>query len=200
MNDIHITLIDLTKELPKAWAIEFDGLPVAIKVGSLFDLSADAVVSPANSFGHMDGGLDGKLRDFFGLEIENRVQHRITSEFNGELLVGQAVVTSTNNPQFQYLITAPTMRVPSDVSHSINAYLAMCAILRTAIAHPNIKTVVISGLCSLSGRMKPGVVARQMAAAYRKVLCRDFNYPHWRYERDFEEYLKCKTDYLPDPR
>lgn len=199
MKDIHITLVGLRADLPREWKKEFKNLPVEIKTGDLFDLSADAVVSPANSFGYMDGGLDGKLRDFFGIEIERKVQHTIKTQYNGELLVGQAIVTTTDHPQYKSLITAPTMRVPADVSDSINAYLAMKAIIQTAIAHPNINSFVCSGLCSLSGQMRPEVVARQMAAAYRKVILNDFVYRHWRYEKYLEDYLKCLTPFEPDP-
>ncbi|HWA83633.1 MAG TPA: hypothetical protein VG820_09380 [Fimbriimonadaceae bacterium] len=44
--------------------------------GNLLDVAADAYVSPANSFGIMDGGIDIVLRDRFPL-VESRVQDAI---------------------------------------------------------------------------------------------------------------------------
>ena len=47
--------------------------------------------------------------------------------------MGQSFITDTGHERFPQLITAPTMRVPSDVSDSINTYLAFKAILFTAL-------------------------------------------------------------------
>src|SRR5262249_36504621 len=41
---------------------------VEASAGDYFDQPADAMVSPANSFGIMDGGLDLAIRDQLGLE------------------------------------------------------------------------------------------------------------------------------------
>jgi hypothetical protein len=41
--------------------------------------------------------------------------------------------------------------------------------------------------------------ARQMAAAYKRTVQHKYIYSHWRHDRDFEEYLKCKIDHVPDP-
>jgi O-acetyl-ADP-ribose deacetylase (regulator of RNase III) len=49
----------------------------------------------------------------------------------GELLVGQAMVLETGDRQIPFLISAPTMRIPTNfnIDTSVNAYLAMKAIL-----------------------------------------------------------------------
>lgn len=69
---IQLHLRDLSRALVAAWRQEFTGIPgVSISQGDIFsersgpvsagdpiDIRADAVVSPANSFGFMDGGID----------------------------------------------------------------------------------------------------------------------------------------------
>jgi O-acetyl-ADP-ribose deacetylase (regulator of RNase III) len=90
------------------------------------------VVSPANSFGFMDGGIDWRYSERFGWQLMERLQQVIKGEdYFGELLVGQAIILETNDEmkKIPYLISAPTMRVPLDVSNSPNAYLAFKATL-----------------------------------------------------------------------
>ena len=192
-------LIATDENLYAAWQVEFSNYHnVSIQHCSIFDLSADAIVSPANSFGIMDGGLDGKLRDFFGMEIENRVRRQVKERYSGEVPVGCAFSVLTNHPQFTYLISAPTMRVPEDVATSVNAYLAMRAILIEAKTNPEINSVAIPGLCSLSGRMPLNVVARQMRVAFDVIETKKISYSHWREEKQLQNYMHCRTNQLPD--
>ena len=197
MTKAFIRIIDINKTLISHLKDEFKHSTVNIIEGDIFDYNADAIVSPANSFGYMDGGLDGKLKTFFGLPIETKVRQKINADHNGELLVGQTAVVETDNEAFPFLIVAPTMRVPSDVSESINAYLAMRAVLFTAIENKMISTIIIPGLCSLSGRMAPHTVARQMRAAYDYAILGSYRFSHWRFEKEFEAYLKSKLDQTP---
>ena len=54
-----IVLIDRNPKLVEAWQQAFAVFPeVETLTGDYFQLPADALVSPANSFGIMDGGLD----------------------------------------------------------------------------------------------------------------------------------------------
>lgn len=69
---IEIHLRDLGKPLIEAWNREFAGIdsvrtscgdifstkPGQVNVDDPIDVKADAIVSPANSFGFMDGGID----------------------------------------------------------------------------------------------------------------------------------------------
>jgi O-acetyl-ADP-ribose deacetylase (regulator of RNase III) len=72
-------------------------LPNVIEVAhrSIVDRPADAVVSPANSFGFMDGGVDWAYLQFFGEELQTRVQMVIRLQKFQELPVGGAVVVPT---------------------------------------------------------------------------------------------------------
>ena len=192
-----IQLIDINPEMVGAWRNEFGSYSdIKISTGSIFELEADAIVSPANSFGIMDGGLDGKIRDFFSIEIEEKVRQKISLDHAGELPVGVAISTSIENRKFRYLITAPTMRVPEIVASTQNAYLAMRAILLEA-KRIGVQKISIPGLCALSGQMPVIVVARQMRIAYDKVVLRRINYTHWREEKALQNYMACITNELP---
>ena len=78
--------------------------------------------------------------------MQHRLQALIRVDYDGELPVGQAAIIKTlssndndkkfENPKFnegkliKYLVSAPTMRVPMDVIHTVNAYLAFRAVIR----------------------------------------------------------------------
>ena len=194
---ISLTLIDRDEHLVRAWEAQFRGLPVTVLHGDVFEQSADAVVAPSNSFGQMDSGLEAKLRALFGRDVEDRIRDRIRDEFFGELLVGQAIATRADHPRFTWVITAPTMRHPSEVRETINAYLAMRAVLRVARATEDIATVLCTGMCARTGQMPPARVARQMRAAFDRVMYGAYGYTHWRYERDFEGFLRGARETPP---
>ena len=180
-----------------AWRDEFLHYSnVDIFEKSIFNITADAIVSPANSFGIMDGGLDGKLRDYFGKDIEEKVRSRIRDEYHGELPVGNAITIRTNHNKFKFLISAPTMRVPENIATTQNAYLAMRAILIECLNN-NFNSVAIPGLGALSGQMSYNVVARQMRVAYDKIINRSIIYTHWREEKELQIYMKCEMNHLP---
>jgi O-acetyl-ADP-ribose deacetylase (regulator of RNase III) len=116
--------------MANAWQEAFDGIAnVDIPVGDILEAVADAVVSPSNSFGYMDGGIDSAYRGFFGVEIETRLQAHIGTMYEGELPVGQAIVLETGHGAIPFLVAAPTMRVPSNVDDTVNVYLAFRAAL-----------------------------------------------------------------------
>lgn len=103
---------------------------VSVFKGSIFDVDCDAVVSPANSFGFMDGGIDSWYRWRFGDGIQDSVRLAILRYWHGELPVGTAEIVETHDDEVPFLIAAPTMRVPMILgSDSINSYLAMRAVI-----------------------------------------------------------------------
>jgi hypothetical protein len=56
---MKIQLIDRNKEMCEQWKLQFnDCNDVIIHNGDFFSLKTDCVVSPANSFGFMNGALD----------------------------------------------------------------------------------------------------------------------------------------------
>lgn len=67
----RIILADHWGPLTRAWSEAFSSIPaVEVRQGDFFAEDVDALVSPANSFGIMDGGLDAAIRGQLGGHIE----------------------------------------------------------------------------------------------------------------------------------
>jgi O-acetyl-ADP-ribose deacetylase (regulator of RNase III) len=166
-------LRDIDADVVRAWKEHFKDLEgIQISKGDIFQLTADAIVSPANSFGYMDGGIDLVYIRRFGWELQDRLQAHLRDQHDGELPVGQATIVDTLDPSIPYLISAPTMRIPMNVSTTLNAYLAFRAAIRAVKQHnvetdKPIRSLLCPGLCTAIGMMQPGVAAKQMATAYR---------------------------------
>src|SRR5688572_23643489 len=170
---MKIILCGLDHKLLQAWRQFFsDEKEVSIVEADITTLECSAVVSPANSFGFMDGGLDYALSERFGWDLEKKLQKQIKELPEGELLVGQAILMETGDAEIPFLISAPTMRVPTNfnIDTSVNAYLAMKAILIKAKNDNRISSVAIPGLCTGVGRMQPMIAARQMFQAYKEII------------------------------
>ncbi|XP_071478727.1 uncharacterized protein [Diadema antillarum] len=192
---VMFKLRDINKDLVQAWKEVFKGCDhVEVSEGDIFKNApaADAIVSPANSFGYMDGGIDLAYSRHFGWQLMSRLQEIIMTEKDGELLVGDAIITPTcqqfwgnagktsweeynQGTPIKYLISAPTMRVPMDVSDSVNAYLAFRAVIIAVQKHNAntsktgllpISSVLCPGLATNVGRMPPKKCAKQMKCAY----------------------------------
>jgi O-acetyl-ADP-ribose deacetylase (regulator of RNase III) len=173
IQDVDIILADLNADLVSAWREAFADCPRVCALNeSILEVVASAIVSPANSFGFMDGGLDLVLSQHFGWHLEKRVRERLLNEFDGELPVGQAIIVPTDHPNVPWLISAPTMRVPMNVQHTAHAHLACRAILRAVRAHnadsslEPITSLVCPGLGTGEGRMTARRCAVQMRHAY----------------------------------
>lgn len=170
---MKIILADINIDVCNAWHRYCPPSDIVEQIyhGSILDIKADAVVSPANSFGFMDGGIDLVYRNYFGLEIELRLQQRIKHHHHGELLVGTVTYLITNRGQ-PNLIIAPTMRVPSNIRHTVNVYLATRAALLEVEWElwDEIQTVAFPGMGTGIGQVDPEICARQMRAAIGDVL------------------------------
>jgi O-acetyl-ADP-ribose deacetylase (regulator of RNase III) len=169
-----INLVDQWKPLTDAWSEVFEAHEsVRVENGDFFATAADALVSPANSFGIMDGGLDLAIRSQIGGDIQRRVQAVIIERHHGELPVGAAEVIQTDNETWPFLIVAPTMRVPEPISTSLNAYLAFRAALLAVRsfnqAELRIRSLVVPGLGTGIGAMDARRCAAQMRVAYDQV-------------------------------
>lgn len=169
-----IYLRDISKGMIAGWNEFFEGVPdVHISEGHIFDdgphMTAEAIVSPANSFGFMDGGIDYVYSDFFGWSMQDHLQRKIHEEYDGELLVGQAAIidiheTNPDSP-IKYLISAPTMRTPGVVASTVNAFLAFRAALKAAKAQ-GINSILCPGLATAIGKMPYRQCAAQMLEAH----------------------------------
>lgn len=112
---LRVSLCDRNPDVVRALAYNFhDAGGVEVLEGDLLGLNCDAVVSPANSFGYMDGGIDHHIDRFYGGEAQRAVLSLIAERFYGELRVGSAAVIGMATRRFPYLVVSPTMRVPGD--------------------------------------------------------------------------------------
>ncbi len=170
---MKIILSSINSPMIEAWEEVFKGEEdVIITEEDITKINCDAIVSPANSFGFMDGGLDYMISERLGWELEKKLQQMIKDLPEGELLVGQAMVLETDDKDIPFLISAPTMRIPTNfnIHSSVNAYLAMKAALIKAKNDDRINSVSIPGLCTGVGRMLPMIAARQMYQAYKEII------------------------------
>lgn len=159
--------------------------------------SGTAFVSPANSLGDMDGGIDFVLNEMFP-GVEGAVKAAIeahglrTARGRPFLPVGCAVVVSTHIPDV-FLISAPTMWTPQDVRGTHNAYHAMYSVLEAVVNHPqHIDRVVMSGLCTGCGMLAPRIAIHQMKRAYSDF--RDGRRPAWLLESIATEQPKTSEN------
>ena len=166
-------LADPKEQLCEAWQTAFQNYPEVEVINSKFEQIPiyDCMVSAANSFGLMDGGVDLAITNFFGAALQARVQQVILDQYNGEQPVGTSFIVTTGNPAHPYLAHTPTMRVPMPITGTDNVYLAMKAMLQAVKAFnaegPKIQTVVCPGLGTATGRVPFAEAARQMELAYR---------------------------------
>ena len=168
---IKIILSALEAELAIAWEQEFTKSQIQVSVvqGDILETSADAIVSPANSFGFMDGGIDLLYTELFGRAVQQHLQDLIKNRFGGELVVGQAVTIPTHHEQFPWLISAPTMRTPADLTDTINVYLASKAALRSALDE-GLDSIVFPGMGTGVGNLNYNIAAVQMRRGFTDAL------------------------------
>jgi O-acetyl-ADP-ribose deacetylase (regulator of RNase III) len=170
---MKLILCDQNPEVTAAWRKYFGTDPdVQVSDGDIFQHRADAIVSPANSFGFLDGGIDLAYSRHFGWEMSERLRETIRDAWSGEIPVGQAAVVATGSADIPWLVSAPTMRVPSNVADTVNAWLAFRAALIAVRQHESaadIETLLCPGLGTAVGRMPAERCARQMYAAWFSI-------------------------------
>ncbi len=146
-----------------------------------------AFVSPANSFGFMDGGIDyAYSREMFH-GVERALKARIRdgpylSELDRPYLpIGSALlvpVADTTHHAHCYLLASPTMWLPQSVTRTRNAYVAFFAVLSLVERYNRasngtrypIRTIVCPALCTGVGHMPVAEAAKQMVEALEDFL------------------------------
>lgn len=164
---------DLINAIDQTWRVILKGSEGAPQKSLSFTLKCecadifasedfDALVSPANSFGFMNGGIDLVYVNKYGQQLENRVQDVIRNTHGGELLVGMAdCVPLSYSSTNKWLIIAPTMRVPKLIVEPVDVYLATRAAIRTAI-ELNMEHVLFPGMGTGCGNVPAKTAAMNM--------------------------------------
>ncbi len=141
---MNIILTSVDAGLAEAWArfcgdLEF----VTVHRGSIFDIACDAVVSPANSFGFMDGGID---LPFLIAAPTMRVPTILPADTVSPYLAARAALL---------LVQRGTFTQGTYAGEKIADY---------------VETVAFPGLGTGVGRVGPNTCARQMRAAIDAAL------------------------------
>ncbi|MBN9745877.1 MULTISPECIES: macro domain-containing protein [Amycolatopsis] len=177
----ELVLCAVDEPLAAAWtsAVADFGGSVRVHRGSVLDISAQAVVSPANSYGWMRGGIDAVYsRAFPG--IEQSVRSAVLASYGGELPIGESVIVPTGESEPAWLISAPTMREPGErlPADTVHPYLAARAVflqwqrgqLDSGPVSSAVRTIAMPGLGTGVGGVAPAACARQVAAAWQEVF------------------------------
>ena len=169
--DLHSSLVDAARHLGFIDDVRVKGLSWT-NIKDVPRAPGTVFVSPANSLGFMDGGIDYTLSRLMFPEVEGRVRAAIAAGGKLTLLgrpfcpIGEAIMVAASSPDV-YMVSAPTMWLPQDVHQTHNAYHAMYAVLRETETNPAlVKRIYTSGMCTGCGGMPPLEAIHQMMQAY----------------------------------
>lgn len=171
---MKIYLLDINPEVTKELKKEFDDYSnvdiVTDNFKHFMDTHKDVecIVSPANSFGYMNGGYDEAITDYFGHDVEKEVQKFINTHLFGEQPVGTSIMVDIPKTN-KKLIHTPTMRLPSPIKDEMVIYHCMRSTLISAI-NGKINSIVIPAFGGATGKVKPGVIAKYMSLAYKQII------------------------------
>jgi O-acetyl-ADP-ribose deacetylase (regulator of RNase III) len=164
---VRLHLVDVAYPVVEAWREAFADRPeVDVIEADILSVAHGALVSPANSLGRMDGGIDQLYIDHFGMGLQRAVDEAIQKRPQAMVPVGAAEVVRTRDARIPYLIVAPTMEVPEEVP-ARHAYRALRAVLRAARRHAVLfEDVFCPGLATGIGRVPPAEAAAEMRRAF----------------------------------
>jgi O-acetyl-ADP-ribose deacetylase (regulator of RNase III) len=178
-KDVQVVLVDINAKMVSAWRETFEENPeVKIVQGSMLEQPVSAWVTPTNSGGSMDGGLDLVIKNKLGQQVQNAVQDAIKSEYGGKLPVGHATCVAANAKRAhpQYLISTPTMHSSSeDISDKLNTALACAGAFQKVYEYNSenpgcISSVALPGLGANTGRVPVEICADLMWTAYNLFI------------------------------
>jgi O-acetyl-ADP-ribose deacetylase (regulator of RNase III) len=177
MKEIKLILVDVNPHMCSAWEAAFAQHKNVQVVNNYFQRipQYDCMVSAANSYGQMDGGIDADITDYFGQQLMDRVQAHIVEHYLGEQQIGSSFIIPTHHEKHPFLAHTPTMRIPDIIAHTDNVYHGMRATL-LAVHHHNktsdqkIMSIACPGLGALTGQVPFEKVAQQMERAYASVI------------------------------
>jgi O-acetyl-ADP-ribose deacetylase (regulator of RNase III) len=178
---VKVVLCDINPKMVKAWRDTFEENPeVEIVAGSMTDMQTSAWVTPTNSAGRMDGGLDLVIKRFLGQKVEKLVQQQIQTLHGGSMPIGRTTCVPTGKVMPGYLISTPTMVGSNeDISDTLNVALA-CAAAFQAVHGQNerepgtIRSVALPGLGANTGKVPVEICADLMWTAYNLFRDRSF--------------------------
>lgn len=190
-----VYLLAMQPELANAFAQVFsdaDGIIIAREdFASFMDRHPEVtgIVSPANSFGLLTGGLDKALRDYFGKELQDAVRERIKNEWFGEQIVGTSMAVDIPGFPGKKLLHTPTMRTPSKIADDLIVYSCMRSALMEALKS-GLDAIVVPAFGGGCGQLPVEVIAHHMRLAWDQIAEWAEN-PH---VKTFRTTAKVKTE------
>ena len=169
---MKIYLLDNKQHIVNLWKLYFADIaevePVCDGFKHFMDnTDVECVVSPANSYGLMDGGYDLAISEWFGWDLSKKVQAYILDRFRGEQPVGSSIILDTGVKGIK-LIHAPTMRVPSVIKDPMVVYTCMRTCLLSALEH-KVQSIVIPAFGGGCGAIPPQTICSMMFEAYQQI-------------------------------
>lgn len=173
-NFIDKYKIILNNEIPNSYFIH-DNLESLLQKHKFIN----TIISPANSYGFMNGGIDTVINTILD-NVEPLVKQKIIqfgsidNSGRNYLPVGKCFIVEKNN---YYLFVAPTMTLPSKLpKDTLNISLAFYSILEEAVKLSfQTKTQLVIACPCLGtgvGQMNPIDSAKQILGAY-KYFCKN---------------------------
>ncbi len=192
---MKIILLDNKRPMCLLWEKYFKDIKDVIVANEnieYFDIDdIECLVSPANSYGLMNGGYDLALTRMFGDELQYKVQNYIIDNLYGEQPVGSSIIVDIPNTN-KKLIHTPSMRIPSPIVDSELVYTAMRSTLICALKN-NIKSIIIPAFGGSTGMVPMETIAREMFKAYIQVFKIEAKVHSW---DDVDEIDELMANYV----
>lgn len=183
---IQFILFDNNKAIVKSFKKQFQDVPeFQVRLCDVVELirsgEIDIIISPANSFGFMDGGIDEiYMEQFNGIQevVINKIDsYNVKDKYLRTYLpVGSSTLVPTNDKDCPYLLSTPTMRIPQTIRNTDNVYYAFSSILHSTrnindiFKNKDKVTIAVPGLGTGVGKITSDECASDMKRAFM-----DFN-------------------------
>lgn len=197
----HTSVLKQTIGSIKDESIEFKYKVKELK--DLNDLQYDVLISPANAYGDLRGGIDIIYFQLLGkYQLQDKIKDTIKTQAFGEIHLGDYLMVPLDivEAKPKILILCPTMTVPTELSQkSRNPYLFMRAVIKAVrkiqSLIPDKKIKILCPIpCVGVGNMDIKLVSKQIAIAIEsmnfKGIIHDINM------RTKEEEAKCKHTFM----
>lgn len=207
---MKIYLLDINSDMTDAWKkyFVFNNIEIINEDFAAFmgnHPNIEAVVSPANSFGLMDGGYDRAIIDYFGKKLMDDVKKVIIRDWYGEQPVGTSItipiydkriINSIGIESHPLLIHTPSMRTPEQIADARITYQCTRTTLIEA-EKQEINSIVIPAFGGLTGKVPCDEVARMMFLAYKQIHNRptEIDEINWDYALHVTNKLRNKTSF-----
>jgi O-acetyl-ADP-ribose deacetylase (regulator of RNase III) len=186
LNKVTIDFVDhsisLINEYSKAFGRDEN---IKFNVGDILKNKYGSLVSPANCYGNMDGGIDLEYNHFIKtIDLEGTIQTYINDFHHGKLSIGTAQIIPTYDNQFPYIIFSPTVEKPGKISSGENIKLAMYALIKEVYLYNRkfdedndfiIDHLLIPGLGTGYGNVNEKDSATNAKKGYDKAIEEIFN-------------------------